>query len=456
MRTRGQAAWLVLIGIAALLIRLAPLARHDLMFQTGWDAADYIPLAEGIEHGCGFARLVNGHCGSPNASRPPGYPYFVALMPNLRTVLVIQAILGATLCVWLGWFVSGRWGIRAGLLAETLLTIDIPTIVYGAMIMSEATFQFLLTGAILLQLSAIIAAEWTWRATARGIAAAVMLAAAAMIRPTGILLPLFAPIPFLISFRRTNWLRASIFMVLAFVIAISTILAWIARNRAVAGVSAMDTDSAGILYYYDAAGVLSYATHRNFFEVEADLRRRSEETHVLSTGGILRDSLEIFVQHPIATAVVIGRGLIYVAMVPARNELNELIGPKNGGPLKVPPSSDVLVRVRQVLHSPTLTALVLVQLLLIGFIWLGVARALLRNDWMSKRQTALLLIPLAIALIMLGCAAGPDAHSRFRVPAIPFLAMLAGIGWLGLSKDREVLAQGGFVSRIASDRSIAY
>ena len=162
MKAKQQTAWLLLIGMAALLIRLAPLARHDPTFQTGWDAADYIPLAQGIEHGCGFARLVNGHCGSPDVSRPPGYPYFVALMSNLRTVLVVQAILGAALCVWLGWFVSARWGVKAGLLAETLLAIDIPTIVYGAMIMSEATFQFLLTGAILLQLSAIMAAPLLW------------------------------------------------------------------------------------------------------------------------------------------------------------------------------------------------------------------------------------------------------------------------------------------------------
>jgi len=221
-------------------------------------------------------------------------------------------------------------------------------------------------------------------------------------------------------------------MLLAFAIAMSPLLAWIARNRAIAGVSAMDTDSAGILYYYDAAGVLSYATHRNFFEVEVDLRSRSHDKHVLSTGDILRQSLEIFVHHPIATAVVIGRGLIYVAIVPARNELSELIGTNNGRPLKLPPSSNVLVRMRQVLHSPTLTVLIFVQLLLIGFIWLGVARALLRNHWMSKTETALLLIPLAIAFIMLGCAAGPDAHSRFRVPSAGFLAMLAGIGWLGV------------------------
>src|SRR5271155_5590140 len=93
-RDRRRTGWFVLIASVALLIRLAPLMRSDMRFQTGWDAADYIPLAQGIEHGCGFARHVHGHCGSPDISRPPGYPYFVAAMPGLRSVLVVQAILG--------------------------------------------------------------------------------------------------------------------------------------------------------------------------------------------------------------------------------------------------------------------------------------------------------------------------------------------------------------------------
>src|SRR5208282_6112731 len=225
MISRRQRVWLVLIGIVALCIRLAPLARGDLKFQTGWDASDYIPLARGIQHGCGFARFDNGHCASADVSRPPGYPLFVAMMPGLRTALVIQAFLGAALCIWLGWFVSARWGGRAGLTAAAILATDIPSIVYGAMIMSDALFQFLLTGAILLQLSAIIADELNARTAAKVFAAAGLLAAAATVRPTGIFLPLFAPLPFLLM-KGTSWPRALIFAVLAFAIPIAAILAW--------------------------------------------------------------------------------------------------------------------------------------------------------------------------------------------------------------------------------------
>ncbi len=437
---RRQAVCLVLIGIAALFIRLAPLARGDLKFQTGWDSADYIPLAQGIQHGCGFARFENGHCASADVSRPPGYPFFVAMMPGLRTVLVIQAFLGACLCIWLGWFVSTRWGSGAGLTAAALLATDIPSIVYGAMIMSEALFQFLLAGAILLQLSAIIANEINAGTAARVFAAAGLLAAAAMIRPTGIFLPLFAPLPFLLM-KGATWPRALVLGVLAFAVPTAAMLAWTARNQRVAGVRTAATVSADILYYYDAAGVLSYATHRDFFTVENELHRhgnsRGNNSPSVSAnpGGMVRESIQIFLQHPIATVIVMGRGFFLVATVPDRNELNDIIGTHGAGPFGLAPSAGVLIRVRNMLHSPLLTMLVLLQLVVTLFVWTAIGRAILRGDVHSKREASLLWIPFSLALLMLACAAGPDAQARFRVPAVPFLAMLAAIGWLGRRAD---------------------
>ena len=440
MIPRRQMAWLVLIGIAALFIRLAPLARGDLKFQTTWDAADYIPLAQGIQHGCGFARFENGHCASADVSRPPGYPFFVAMMPGLRTVLVVQAFLGAALCIWLGRFVSTRWGAGAGLMAAALLATDIPSIVYGAMIMSEALFQFLLTGAILLQLSTIIADELSARTTARVFAAAGLLAAAAMIRPTGIFLPLFAPLPFLLM-KGVTWPRALVLGVLAFAIPIAAMLAWTARNQRVAGMNAMSADSATTIFYYNAAGVQAYATHRSLGEASTELAHeigwQGDPSAIPFTfsQAMIRQSFKTFAEHPFATLVVTVRGLILVATVPDRNKLNEMIGTNGGGPLGLAPSFDITTRILRTMNSPVLAILVLVQLMLNLFVWAGVARGLFRTDWNSKIEVACILIPLGAAFAMLACAASPAAHARFRVPAVPFLAMLAGIGWLGRRTD---------------------
>jgi len=442
--SQRQTAGLLLVGMAALLIRLAPLARGDLTFQTGWDAVDYIPLARGIQHGCGFARFVNGHCGTADVSRPPGYPFFLALMPGLRSVLVVQAFLGAALCVWLGYFVSVRWGIGPGLMGALLLAIDIPSIVYGGMIMSEALFQFLFTGAILLQLSAIIANDSSTTTNAKAIVAAGLLAAAAMIRPTGLFLPVFTAIPFL-WIRRTSWHRALAFGLLAFAIPTAAMLAWTVRNERVAGLSAPSSDSAVTLFYYNAAGVLAYAKHLPFEEASSELAHEIGwqgppfAVPVNPAHEMILKSFQIFKRYPIATLIVTIRGLILVATVPDRNELNDLIGTNGGGPLGLAPSFDILTRIRRTMKSPTLAILVMLQLMVNLFVWTGVVRGLLHTNWKSKTEAACMLMPLAAALVMLACAASPAAHARFRVPAVPFLAMLAGIGWLGNRSNALIL-----------------
>jgi hypothetical protein len=132
-----------------------------------------------------------------------------------------------------------------------------------------------------------------------------------------------------------------------------------------------------------------------------------------------------------------------------------MIGTKGGGPLGLPPSFDIMTRIRTTMRSPALTALVLLQLASIGFAWGGVARDLIHMDRTSSKEAACVLIPLGAVVLMLACAVGPAAHARFRVPAVPFLAMLAGVGWLGVRKDREALGQGGFLPRIAADGNIA-
>jgi len=408
------------------------MARPDLKFQVGWDAADYIPLAQGIQHGCGFARYTNGRCGNPDMSRPPGYPFFVAMMPGLRSVLVIQAVLGSMLCVWLGWFVMKRWGFAAGILAEILLATDIPSIVYGGMIMSEECFQFLIAGGVLLGLSAIDGEEWSRTSLIKGFAAAAMYTAAAMLRPPGVFLVLFAPLPFLLASGIT-WRRAIGFGLVAFMLPVSAVLGWTARNERI-GYTTFCTDSSYTAYFYNAAGVLAYADHRPFNAVSAELARKVNlpANHTDIALGIEREmmarTLQIYLAHPLPAALVTVRGLALVALVPDRNELNEMIGANGAGPFGLPPSYDLAERLRNTLRSPLLVTLIAVQLIVMVFVWLGVARAFMHAHWHSKRAAAFIAIPAAMALVMLMCAASPDAHARFRVPAMPFLAMLAGIG----------------------------
>jgi hypothetical protein len=147
------ASYAVLLGVAivALLLRLAPLLRG---VGTNPDSGRYIELAQGLRHGCGFARWLNKSCSTVETFRTPGYPLFLAAMPSLRAAVAVQAIMGAAVCLLIGLFVLDHWGPTAAVAAELIIALDIPSILFGAMILSDLPFQFLVTVGVVAGLTA--------------------------------------------------------------------------------------------------------------------------------------------------------------------------------------------------------------------------------------------------------------------------------------------------------------
>src|SRR5580704_7077626 len=186
---------LLAIACGALILRLLPLLRPG----DGWavldDSHGYLALAHGLLSGCGFARLINGACRSPELYRLPGYPFFILMMPSLRVAVFVQALLGALTCLLVGWFTWAQWGLTAGIIAQTLLALDIPSIVASSTIMSDCLFQALLTSAVLLQLLAISPGSANRKSFWLVLAAAVLLACTVLIRAIAIVVPLLAVVP---------------------------------------------------------------------------------------------------------------------------------------------------------------------------------------------------------------------------------------------------------------------
>ena len=83
------------------------------------------------------------------------------------------------------------------------------------------------------------------------------------------------------------------------------------------------------------------------------------------------------------------------------------------------------------LRSPLLSVFVAVQVPLTIFMWIGVGITLKQIRRQPRGQLPLILIALGVAFVMLLIGAGPQAIARFRLPAVPFLAILAGVGWSG-------------------------
>lgn len=429
----NQGILFALAGLA-LLLRLLPLLRPGDAWTLLDDSQEYLALVRGMHSGCGFARMVDGVCRSPELLRLPAYPFFVAILPNLRTVVAIQALLGAATCLVIGLFTCARWGLAAGVLAETLLALDIPSIVASSTIMSDSVFQAVLALAVVLQLSAI-GRHWGGRGfVALALLAAVFVGFAVLLRAVAIVLPLFAGAPFLLMPRLAAKRRLALGAI-AILIPAAVMLAWTARNHTRTGRWTFTTEGTYNLYYYNSAGVLWYLHGGSLTALQDRLGRaigasgpdefvspdQEREMFARSCGVLLR--------HPLAAFVMLVRCLLWLAIVPDRANLNAVLGTNARSSVFLIASQNLALRVRETLRSPLLSAFVALQVPLIIFTWIGVALVLAQHSWRTRDQLALIVIPLGLAVAMMLAGAGPGAIARFRMPATPFLAMLAGAGW---------------------------
>lgn len=435
------AARLVLLGALAtltLVVRICPLLRPGVAWAIQPDSVGYIRLADGLTAGCGFAQSLRGKCGPAELERTPGYPLFLAFLPSLRGAVAAQAVLGTALCLLVGLFSWQQWGFLAALITEFTFGFDVPSIVAGNSILSETLFTFLLTLAVLIQLRIIRKRTVDARAVWGMLIAGFLFGLAAFVRPIGLILIVLAPAPVLFL-HPLSISKRFVLSLLIVSVPIALILAWSHRNYERRSVWTFSTMSAVNLYYYRAAGVLAYSSHESFNQVQSRL--------LYSTGGWDGDpsqmekfSIPILLEHPGVLGLITGKGLLRNSFSPDRTDLSRVIGYESS-PVKA--DLDFKEKILSVLNRPLLLVLVVFQLALIIFTWIGVVLALWQIGRMRFPDAALIVVPIVVALMLLLAAAGPEGYSRFRVPAWPMLALVAAFGWTAKSRDTTPLAHEG-------------
>ena len=440
----SEARWiLVIIAALALAVRLAPLLRAGDRWAILDDSYDYLALSKGMVTGCGFARWTNAGCAQAELLRTPGYPLLLTILPeNLRWVVALQALISAATCLIIGLFSYRQWGFKAAVIAEALLTLDVSSIVASASVMTDMPFQALLTTAVILQLYAMRRPRPDAKAIWMIMFAALLLGCALMVRPIGIVLPLFAAAPALLISGMSRTRRVGL-CAAAVAIPVLMITVWAAMNERLGGICTLSTISIYNLYYYRSAGVLASTTGTSLIESQNLLAKAigfNRPSPFLSPAvyeEMFKRSVHILLSNALATAVLFFRILLWLAIVPDRANLNAILGTNARSSQFLVASSDIVLRLTDLLHSPTLTILVLLQMALIAFMWIGVGRAMIGILGRTKEDRVMLMYLLCIALVMLVLAAGPEAIARYRAPAMPFLAMVAGLGWSGASKTSE-------------------
>ena len=229
------------VFLVALLVRLLYL----------WElrAADvsYILVGDGYVYHEWARKIARGNwIGDTVFYQAPLYPYLLALLhalfgPSLLIVRMIQALLGATACLFLALAGRSFFSSEVGLLAGVLLALYSPAIFFDGLIQKAVLDLFLMT-AFLGLLGRLLTGppRWPWFA-----AAGVILGVLSLTRENAIVLVGVAGVWILVQFRQAT-LRARLVYVGLFVAGVGMALVPVGvRNQVVGGEFFLTTAQVG-------------------------------------------------------------------------------------------------------------------------------------------------------------------------------------------------------------------
>jgi hypothetical protein len=447
----GRQNWAIaLIAIFAIVIRLAPSWFHQSMdfavYPPPNDSIHYLQAADGLQHGCGFARLSDGVCQKAEVLRTPAYPLMLAALPGVRAAIAAQCVMAGIMCALMALWVRRRWNVTAALVAEAIFACDMPSYTAANVIMSDALFQFLLFLAVMPVLIVATGEDRRLKSWAWTIPAAVAAGLAIMTRPIGLLLPVVMGVPFLFA-PRFSVRRRCTFGAVALLIPTLVMGGWIGRNYRVAHFLGLSTVSAINLYFYVAANVVARETGASLEQVQRSFGESLgvKWPHIFDpavqspelTQRMMQLGESIMRDHPRQVLLMTLQTTIYVSIFPDRSALARVLGTAGGySDFRVglvsgaPSASKFRDEIQRLFQSPLLTILMIFQMVLIIFMWFGVGRALLRSlgGGSDYRLWVLYLTATAMLFILLA-GVGGGMGVRLRTPAVPFLAIVAALGY---------------------------
>lgn len=184
----------------------------------GGDSPVYLAIARNIAFHHSFSLAT----GVPTASRPPLYPFLIAVFwwtdkAPITAVILVQIIFGATTVILVYLIAKDHFSHRVALIAALVATLSPMTVHYTAVILTETVFTLLFAlGAFL------------WGRN-HGVAAGLAFGLAALTRP--IVIPFLACLAFLTLL--PPWRRNRRLYLLIFVSAMGVASVWIMRSAVV-------------------------------------------------------------------------------------------------------------------------------------------------------------------------------------------------------------------------------
>lgn len=472
MRHRARPAALGKILLLALALRLllsllSLLATGgDLSVFTAPDTASYLVPAGQLLHG----RFSQGE--QPEIFRTPGYP--VMLVPGLllghpyMTAVLLQVGLSC-LTVYLVYHIALLiWSDHGvALLGALLYAIEPLSIFYSSVLLTETLFAALLSAFLYCLIEHL-----KTRRIVTLVASAVLLGASAYVRPVSYHLPALVTVLLLVrlilaapgALRRTLFVHACLF----FLVSGGVIGLWQLRNKREAGYSGFAAVGDYNLYCYNASAVIARERGISWQRARREMGCEGSDAglhadgkdHATQFQSMGQEARKIIRKHLLTYCVIHIRGILRVLLDPGAVEYLKRfkLYPATGGNLLDMLNSQGLLPT--VVYLARGKPAVFFSSVGLGF-GLGAYFLLLLFGFFSGmpvRNVPLALIACVNGWLLL-VSGGPAALGRFRVPLMPAVSIMAGLGLYQVVNrclrklgGREPASLDSMLSRAASER----
>jgi len=416
-------AIVILVVLRFLLV--VPVFQHPERFLT-IDSGGYIALANGlIDDG----RYYSPEYPKDDTMRPPGYPVFLVFIfafsnDHPGIVAVVQVIISGMITGLL--IVLGRKADAriAGLIAALLYLLSLNSAYWSLSVMSEILFSLEILVALFLAFNAYNKTGtkgWIW--------VGIILGLATLTRPVGLyLIFLWAAVVFFSEVQELGIGNALKHALVLLVMAWGIVLVWQTRNLIVRDQFVFSRSGGVTFTSYIVADTLAEAKGISRDEAKAEIytqqdpRRYSYEILFSNFPAFLR----VTIRGTLRTLLGIEPGTWAKGMfdVPYNSSglLTKLMRGDLAGVLDA-----LRTRFGNLKELPAIAMLtwgIAYSIVLLSGALIGTLQELRHNSLLPTCLTLLLIVtPLYLIFIPLG-----NGDARFRVPAEPYLALLAGIG----------------------------
>ena len=400
--------------VLAIVVRAIPLALslgHPGRLETA-DSADYLYLSDHLDAAYGGDE---GTAASDLGLIRTGYPLVLRGIWELaghhpHVVGLVQIVFACVALLALHRSATLLDSPAAGGIAALLVAVDPTAAIFSDLVLSEATYMLMIALTILAFVR--VAQQPT---LGRAAVLGGVLGASVLVRPVSQYLIVILAVALVLAVRNARVARASVAWILVLFLAAAAVVpgGWALRNRSETGVLLVSTVDSYTLLYFAAAPILAsadgtdYATARA--KLDADLADDVDPNANAAqrSRAEMRLAIKTIAAHPTASAKELVRSVATTSVGPSRQTVRDVISGDGAaaGPWELPVVAWAFV--------------------VVALTWIG---AVLGLGVLIRERRWGMVIALAIPPCYLIAASLGQGYSRFRVPALPFLVVLAGVG----------------------------